>query len=227
MSIRTRVFFDTPDHVHIVGDYVLPENDIQSCVVLVHSMPTTRERFSLFQEALALGNVATLAIDLRGHGDSVSVDGRDTPLDYHDFSPEEHQQSILDVRGAVHYLCEMTTKKISACALVGASIGANLALECASEEHTLPLVIALSPGMDYRGIRALPAIQTLDPTLQRAILVSSTKDAYSYESVQNLHQAAFAYSELIIREGNEHGTDILEDHECALKIARILCTMKP
>jgi alpha-beta hydrolase superfamily lysophospholipase len=226
MSVRTKVFFDTPDHVHIVGDYVLPEDDIQNCAVLVHMMPATRASFSFFQEALALGGVASLAIDLRGHGDSVYVNKKEKALDYRDFSPKQHQQSIWDVRGAVVYLCQLAAKEPSACALVGASIGANLAIQCASEEHSIPLVIALSPGIDYRGICTLPLIQKMDSSRQHIILASSSEDAYSLESVQKLHQAAPKYSELVTREGSEHGTDMLEDYNFALKIAQALCTIK-
>lgn len=225
MSLRTQVFFDTPDHVHIVGDYVLPEDDIQRCAVLVHMMPATRKSFTFFQEALALGGVASLAIDLRGHGDSVSVNNQDTPLDYRDFSPEQHQQSIWDVRGAVAYLCQLTAKPSKACVLVGASIGANLAIQCASEEHTIPLTIALSPGLDYRGIHALSFIKRMDSSRQRAILASSTEDAYSFESTQKLHAEAPEYTELFTREGSEHGTDMFEDNDFALKIVKVLCTI--
>lgn len=225
MSVRTHVFFDTPDHVHIVGDYVLPEEDIRRCAVLVHMMPATRKSFGFFQDALALGGIASLAIDLRGHGDSVLVNGQDAPLDYRDFSPEQHQQSIWDVRGAVAYLCQLTGKQPNTCTLVGSSIGANLAIQCASEEQGIPLTIALSPGLDYRGIDTLALINKIDFSRQRVILASSTEDTYSFESAQKLHAAAPAYTELFVREGSEHGTDMLEDNDFALKIVQALCTM--
>jgi len=225
MSVRTNVYFDTPDHVHIVGDYVLPEEDIRSVAVFLHMMPATRKSYMAFQEAVALCGVASLAIDLRGHGDSTTMEGREEPLDYNHFSEKEHQSSIWDVRGAVQYLTELTNTPVDRCMLVGASIGANLALQFSSEEHRIPLTVALSPGLTYRGIETLPLVSAIDQTKQRLLLAASTEDTYSREAAQKLHAAAPDASTAVIREGFEHGTDMFQDQEFALKIARALCAM--
>lgn len=226
MSVRTNVYFDTPDHVHIVGDYVLPEEDIRSAVVFLHMMPATRKSYAAFQEAVALCGVASLSIDLRGHGDSTTMEGRAEPLHYEDFLEEEHQSSIWDVRGAVQYLTELSNVQIDRCMIVGASIGANLALQFSSEEHRIPLTVALSPGINYRGIETLPFVSAIDSAKQKLLLAASTEDTYSYETVQKLHAAAIDASTALVREGSEHGTDMLQDHEFSLKIAQALCTIQ-
>jgi len=226
MAVRTQVYFDTTDHVRIVGDYVLPEEDIRSAALFLHMMPADRKSYRTFQDGVALCGVASLAIDLRGHGDSTFQEGRDEPLNYTKFTDAEHQASIEDVRGAAAYLRELTRKPFSQFACVGASIGANLAIQFASEVQELPLVIALSPGLDYRGIATVPCIEKMKAENQRVILASSNGDTYSHDTIKELHKVSPSFSTIVVQEGSEHGTNLFLDQEFALKVAKALCTMR-
>ena len=70
-----------------------------------------------------------LSIDLRGHGESISLNGR--MISFQSFSLDDFNKMVLDVKAAKHFL--VTQKHIGPndIAVVGASIGANVG-NCAS-----------------------------------------------------------------------------------------------
>src|SRR3989344_3655754 len=79
----------TKDGVELYGTYVRAGKDDAPAVVLLHMMPATKESWEGFQQMLADSGFQSLAIDLRGHGESVFRDGE--LLDYQAFTPEEHR----------------------------------------------------------------------------------------------------------------------------------------
>src|SRR5207245_1856203 len=96
-------------------------------VLLLHMMPAVKESWQELAKALNEAGLSALAIDFRGHGESVSKsDG--TRLNYKDFADEQQQAKILDVRGAMEWLRARGAQD-SQIAVIGASIGANLALQ--------------------------------------------------------------------------------------------------
>ena len=70
-----------------------------------------------------------LSIDLRGHGESISLNGK--MISFQSFSLDDFNKMVLDVKAAKHFL--VTQKHIGPndIAVVGASIGANVG-NCAS-----------------------------------------------------------------------------------------------
>src|SRR3989339_472164 len=93
--MRNTIWFDTADGVRIFGDYVLPEEGIIAGAVMLHMMPSTRQSYRILQDAIAHCGIASLAIDLRGHGESILQNGK--AINYQDFSNQQHQDSIADV----------------------------------------------------------------------------------------------------------------------------------
>jgi pimeloyl-ACP methyl ester carboxylesterase len=91
-------------------------------------------------------------------------------------------------------------------AVVGASIGANLALVTAAEESAVGAVVALSPGLDYQGIETLDAVSGLSG--RPLLFVASREDSYAFESAETLSEAAPS-SEIIRLNDAGHGTAML------------------
>ena len=209
-SVET-VHLKTQDGVEIVGDYYPPVGDIQVVngasrgVILLHMMPSDRKSWVKFAEKLQKVGLPTLAIDLRGHGES-----QGGPESYKSFSDAEHQNSKLDVITAALFL---RSKKVDEFHLVGASIGANLALQYLAEHPNARSAILLSPGLDYRGLKTLPLIGQV-PESRGVFLVASADDQYSADTVNQLaSQATFDEKhQLKIFETGGHGTAILENH---------------
>jgi pimeloyl-ACP methyl ester carboxylesterase len=165
-------------------------------------MPATKESWNVIAADINKLGYQVIAIDLRGHGESTKKG--DKTLNYQRFSDQEHQASINDVNSSIAFL---RSKGASSFAIIGASIGANLALVYAAEEAGTKTVILLSPGLEYRGVKTeTPASGFNRPLL----LVASDDDTYSAETVQKLAELS-AKAELKMLSGAGHGTDMFSD----------------
>lgn len=174
-----RVSFAAADGVTLVGDYYQTPKQ-GPAVLLLHMMPATRESWREFAPKLVARGFSVLAIDLRGHGESVS--GPTGAIDYRKFSDSEHKASLLDVDAAVRWLEEQGGSPV---ALVGASIGANLAITYAADHHDIPAVAALSPGWDYRGVTT-PENAAKFGASQSLWLAASDDDDFSFQTDKRL-----------------------------------------
>lgn len=191
----------TKDGIRIIGDYYQGES---SGVLLLHMMPRDRKSWMSFAEKLKLAGFSSLAIDLRGHGESAGG-----PTGYKTFSDAEHQASRFDVEAAAEFLKSMGAQKIY---LVGASIGANLSLEYLSLHPEAVSAILLSPGLDYKGLKTEPFMGKLSAD-QGIFLVAGDDDVYSRDTVQQL-AGKISLDErhkLQIFERGGHGTTIFEN----------------
>ncbi|MEK9183679.1 MAG: alpha/beta fold hydrolase, partial [Patescibacteria group bacterium] len=88
----------TSDNIEIVGDYYAALAKNAPAAIFIHMIPTTRESWKIFAKKLNEEGFHCLAIDLRGHGDS-----RGGPNGFQNFSDENHQESINDIKSAVDY----------------------------------------------------------------------------------------------------------------------------
>jgi pimeloyl-ACP methyl ester carboxylesterase len=182
-----RVSFSTLDDVTIVGDWVTAPTMI-GAVLLLHMMPATRQSWEPLQRALAAQGVASLAIDLRGHGES-NRDNAGATLDYKRFTDPQHAASIHDVAAAVNWMWY------------------------ASENPATPAIALLSPGEQYRGISALDAAPNILPHQRVWMAASSVDDEESVHAVDTI--ATLIDPEQVTREPVQnagHGTAMLNAH---------------
>ncbi|MEK9154941.1 MAG: alpha/beta fold hydrolase [Patescibacteria group bacterium] len=204
-----KIIFTAKDGVKIAADLYFADNP-RGWIIMVHMMPETKESYSdLALEFQSLG-YESLAIDLRGHGES------DGGLNgFLNFSDEEHQKSILDLEGAVEWLKNKGAKpeKIY---FIGASIGANLSLQYLAEHHEFKKAILLSPGLDYRGIKTEPLVKHLKAG-QEVFFASAKDDIRSGGNNADMNEKLFDFApvgvkkEIKIYETGGHGTDILKN----------------
>ena len=140
-----RIKFLTKDGVEIHGLYAEAESKNAPAVLLLHMMPAVKESWKEFQEKLREAGFQSLAIDMRGHGESIWKNGE--RIDYKNFTDAEQQEKILDVETAMRFLAEQGAESESV-AVAGASIGANLALQYQAEHSEIKAVVLLSSGVD-------------------------------------------------------------------------------
>lgn len=200
-----KVNFDTEDGVTIYADHYASGADGPSALLL-HMMPATKESWSAFAAALLdAGFSHVLAIDLRGHGESVWRG--DERIDYKQFEDADHQAKIMDVEAAVRWLEGRGAVK-ERLALVGASIGANLAIAYGAEHGEIPAVVALSPGLDYRGVTTPDKVAVFGPG-QGLFLAASEEDELSFKTDRQL---AAIKSDAVLKEfnGAGHGMAMFE-----------------
>lgn len=210
--IMGRISLKTKDGLNIAADLYSP-TEPRNWLILIHMMPATKESWRDFAETLMQLDYESLAIDLRGHGES---DGG--PDGYKKFPDSEHQKSILDLEAAVDYLVKergATPDKVS---FIGASIGANLSLEYLSEHSELKTAALLSAGLDYHEIRTEPMVKKLEAG-QRVFFVSSEDDGSNAGENQKLYDLTLAgvEKEIKIYETGGHGTDMLDAHQPGLQ----------
>jgi len=114
----------------------------------------------------------------------------------------------LDVEAGAEFLKEKGVKNPH---LVGASIGANLALKYLAEHPESKSAVLLSPGLDYRGVKTEGILAKLNND-QAVFAVASEEDKYSFDSVNKLFEGV-AFSDLrmmkIFKDAG-HGTAIFE-----------------
>lgn len=197
-----QITFTTSDGITIVGTY--QRSNDQKGAILLHMMPADRTSWITTAQKLDEQGYASLAIDERGHGES-TMNGI---LNYKNFTDEEQQAKILDAEAALTYLLHQGFSKENI-VVMGASIGANLAIQLLTRHPELPLAIALSPGLNYRGIKTDELITQLHPG-QKVILVASEEDVESFESARTLQRLNPSQTVLIERKDLGHGTTMTD-----------------
>jgi alpha-beta hydrolase superfamily lysophospholipase len=166
-------------------------------------MPATKESWNEFASIIQKNGYSALAIDLRGHGESTDMNG--IRLDYKEFKDEEHRNSMNDIASAKEFLSGQNGIDMSRIAIVGASIGANLALWQASIDKNVRLIILLSPGLNYRGILA----DELAPRFKEHVyILASERDTKSADGSRKIAGIFQGETKLEILKGDLHGTNM-------------------
>ncbi|MDI6717562.1 MAG: alpha/beta fold hydrolase [Patescibacteria group bacterium] len=206
--IMKKVSFVTADDKKINADYYIVDKNKytnpKGWLVLTHMMPAVKESWEDLANELQVEEYESLAIDLRGHGES--AEGSDG---FVNFSDKEHRNSINDLKAAISFLKDngAEPEKIF---FIGASIGANLSLQYVSENEDAKIVVLLSPGINYRGIKAEAPARKLRLN-QKALIISSEDDEGNDNEAKKIFESIpeNVQKELKIYKTGGHGTDIL------------------
>lgn len=195
---------DTTDGFRIHGT-VYPASTVKPPgLILVHMFGSDRTRWQDFARKAQQAGFVSLAYDMRGHGESTVQEGQSKP--FAQFADLAWAAATLDIRAAKQALVSQGADPENI-AVIGASLGANLALLYAHGDRNIQTVIMLSPGLDYKSIRTEPLMR--DYPGRPVLLMASEGDSYSAKSCAVLKQAAQGYSELRGYTGSAHGTDLL------------------
>lgn len=200
--IKEHITITTSDGVELAGIY--RHSDQKKIAILLHMMPATKESWDSIAQVLLERGYASLAIDMRGHGES-DMGGT---LDYKQFNEGQQQAKRFDLEAAldwVHVQGFDDTQTI----LIGASIGANLAIRALAEHPDLSLAIALSPGLNYCGVTTDDAIVKIRSNQKVVLVASDDDDRPSWDSVHELHRLN-PLTILIQRHGLGHGTNMTD-----------------
>ncbi len=165
-------------------------------MVLVHQLSSNRGEWAAFAAQLAAkptwqtpaGTITTLALDLRGHGESTS--GPDGTARWQSFGNDRARWMGLenDVAAAVDYVRQRagTTRIV----IVGSSIGGTAATLYAARTGAPVVGLALlSPGTAYRGIELGAPLAQFVRGRGSVLMVTAAGDTYSADSVRDLQSA--------------------------------------
>lgn len=165
-------------------------------IMLLHMLNSNRSAYAPLIPDLREAGYGVLNIDMRGHGESGGT--RDWDL------------AINDVAlGWVGWLAENNHVNESGLAIIGGSIGANVALISCAHVEDCRGAIALSPGLDYRGVK--PESALVDGLADRAaLLVASQNDASSSTAIRQMFLKAKSDVSARIYRGRAHGTRLFD-----------------
>ncbi len=166
-------------------------------VILLHMAGGDRqvwESTGLVQRLVESG-YAVLAVDIRGHGDSGGDDSWD--------------KAEADTRRWWNYFSQRPDIDSTRTALVGGSIGANLAIFTGAQKPEVRTVVLLSAGLNYNSAAIDEAVVTYGS--RPLFLVASEDDLFpAAEDAQIMASLATGEVELLIYEDAGHGTNMLE-----------------
>ena len=115
--------------------------------VLLHQEGGSRSDWEPLAQQLQAAGYAVLTLDLRGHGDTGGVVNWALVRD--------------DVAAALALLFDLGGVDQARIVLVGAGVGANLALNACADTSGCAAAVLLSPGLDYHGITTADALARL------------------------------------------------------------------
>jgi dienelactone hydrolase len=150
-----RVTFETDDKlpITIVGTYTPPRPDEKSrrapAVILLHMYGEERTTFDPLVPSLHEAGFAVLAIDLRGHGESVEPASLKLKDKAEERDPRLFRDMVKDVEAAHRWLTRRSEVDPARVVIVGASVGASIALDYAARDKSVDGLVLLTPGLDY------------------------------------------------------------------------------
>ncbi|MEK6902938.1 MAG: alpha/beta fold hydrolase [archaeon] len=198
MGAKT-VSFQTNDNYTIVGTYLENPGSTKPPVILVHQLGSDRYSFDSFAAKLFNDGFTVLSIDLRGHGDSTQKGS--VTVSFTQFTDTDWKKIPQDINAAAVFL------KTSNPFVIGASIGANAALQYASNYPSTHGIVLLSPGINYRGVDVTTAMKN---NTVSTLIIASNEDSYSAQSSQSLFSTlAISDKKLLLVENAGHGTAML------------------
>lgn len=198
----------TSDGFELAATLYKPLRPSPPALILVHMLGSKRAAWDyLARRAQQLGFMA-LTFDMRGHGESAAKGS------YKNFTTQDWAGVLNDIDAAKKSLLENGADPQDIM-LVGASIGANLALAYAVDHNDIPAVVMVSPGLDYKGVQAQPAVVAYGK--RPLLLMTAEGDSYSATSCGALDKAAQGLCEVRHYSGSAHGTALFDVSDSALE----------
>jgi dienelactone hydrolase len=189
------VTFPSVDGTTLSGQFYEAASRPAAGVVLIHMLARSKADWDGLATALESAGVTALAIDLRGHGASGG-------------SSADLLALTQDVRAAASWLAARQGVRPDAIGIVGASLGASLALLAAAEQPSIRAVAAVSPSLDYRGVRV--NAEVMKKLGGRPIwFAASNDDPFALRTIRELDSPPTASREQRLSSTRAHGTNLL------------------
>lgn len=188
----------------LVGDLRLPASDQPSPAVLLLNKATgDRRAYTTLASDLADRGVATLRLDLRGHGESINL-GRFVPGDT-TRSEEIIWKAEADVIAASRYLKKHPRIDANRIGVVGASYSGEEMAEAGQIAGYARAYAALSPGSFSEK-----SIAAVDASGVPWLFVVSKNERFLHEIAAAILENSRT-AEILFVPGEQHATDLLDD----------------
>ena len=202
-ATEKQISFLTSDNVNISASLYLSENTsgLHPAVILIHQGGSDRKEWGFLLEDLNAEGYTVLAYDVRGHGKSDKVDSI-----YELFN--DPARAPKDLEAAVNYLAELPSIDKTRLAIIGTSIGANLA--CVGIA-TLGIKTAIAISGKTSAVHNLSGSTT--PELKSIFYISSMESEGARANwARELYKAtAEPHRIIIVEDSTGHGVEVFAD----------------
>jgi pimeloyl-ACP methyl ester carboxylesterase len=188
--------FVADDGLSIAGIYYAAPTRPAPTVLLLHMAGSNKGAWGLFGPQLQAAGHNVLAIDLRGSGDTGGK--------------PDWSKAPQDISGVLARLVALPGVDAQRISIIGADVGANLAVGACADSPTCKAVVMLSPMLDSQGINAADALPRYGN--RPLLIVASRGDRASVDASTALDKLSKGDHRLIVQDGGEHGTALLDAH---------------
>ncbi|MGA1198758.1 MAG: alpha/beta hydrolase [Candidatus Latescibacterota bacterium] len=207
--------FSTSDGFLIRGTFFhdKSETTAKPVIILLHAFNRSHlDWFTFAPELVDNKDFVVLAIDLRGHGESIFQNGVAFPIQT--FSSADLNSMPLDIEAAVAYLKTRPEADATRIGIVGADIGANLAYIGTGILTEIKAAVSISPQFREnltQGILTGDNLPNFQP--HNILYIASFGDGYAYTSSQTMSERTQGNTRVLGLQGLAHGMDILTSNE--------------
>lgn len=202
----------------LVGDLVLPDSELPAPgVLLLNRANGNRQVYETLSSQLAERGIASLRLDLRGHGESTNL-GRFNPGET-DSAGREIMiwQADIDIENTTRYLKTIDGIDSHRIGIVGASYSGEEMAEAGRRAGYAQAYVALSPGSF-----SIESIDQMDNSRVPWLFIVSRDEQFLHEIVDSV-QSRTKSVEILYLPGQAHATRILESRpDMAERIAEWL-----
>lgn len=178
------VTFDTPDGITVHAHH---EGRGDRGVILLHADGRSKADWRALGESLVARGFQVLAIDLRGHGETGGTLG-----------DEDGPALVPDVTQAAAWLRRKGATRV---AVIGAELGANLALHAGAADADVDRVVMISPRLSVRGLKVSKALEGYGA--RPLLLVAGKDDAGGVRAAEALDARATGPHDLFVVDGDQ------------------------
>jgi len=189
----------------LIGDLLLPaDKDSLSIVLMLNKANGNREVYKNLAHHLANNGIASLRLDLRGHGESTNL-GKFIPGNI----PKDPiiWDAELDVISAYEYLKTHPNIDANKIGILGSSYSGEEMAEAGRIHGFAQAYVAISPGSFSEN-----SINGIDSSNVPWLFIASNNERFLKNITSNI-QAQSKTVELIVIPGEKHASDILIDNE--------------
>jgi len=183
------VVLPSPDGFPLAGVYEAASS-IRPTMILLHMLGSDKESWLPFAQALRKEGFGYLAYDARGHGQSLR-DAQGREVSFRSFrstgTGNDWNLLVKDVDAAVEFLKSRGIAP-SSVGFVGASLGANVALNAAVNHPETACAALLSPSLNYRDVLTVGAMNRYGAG--PVLIIASPQDRYAYKGSKVLFSIA-------------------------------------
>ena len=184
-------------------------------IIFIHELSQSKEIWKPYARELAEKGYSVLAVDLRGHGDSI-LDRYSRKKYWRTFEAEDWKYIDSEIINAVELLKnnhpQVNTEQV---VLIGSSLGACVAIIAGEKQKNIVKgLVLISPFTHYKGMET--RVPLVDYGNHPILVLVSKADTNSYAASQELVKYAQGEHEIVLVNNAGHGTFMLK-HEPKLK----------